>query len=152
MSNRIGIASDHGGKHLKEKIGAYLREQGFVLLDFGVGVDCQDSVDFPDYAAQVARAVSRGELPRGILVCGTGIGMSITANKFSGVRAALVWDEFTARMSRLHNDSNILCLGERVVNHDRALEYLRLWLATPFEGGRHQRRLDKIAQIEEESP
>lgn len=151
MSNRIGIASDHGGKYLKEKLSTYLQGQGVELQDFGVAVDCEESVDFPDYAAMVARAVSEGQLSRGILVCGTGIGMSITANKFPGVRAALVWDEFTARMSRLHSNSNILCLGERVINHDRALDYLQLWLSTPFEGGRHQRRIDKIHQLEENS-
>jgi ribose 5-phosphate isomerase B len=149
MSNRIGIASDHGGKYLKEKVSAYLRSQGWDLVDFGVAVTCQESVDYPDYAAELARAVSQGQLTRGILICGTGIGMSIAANKFPAVRAALVWDEFTARMSRQHNDANILCLGERVLNHDRALEFLQIWLTTEFEGSRHQRRLDKIRQLEQ---
>lgn len=151
MSNRIGIASDHGGKILKAKLSQYLQAQGVELQDFGVDVDSQESVDFPDYAAKVARALSEGQISRGILVCGTGIGMSIAANKFPGVRAALVWDEFTARMSRLHSNSNILCLGERVINHERALDYLQLWLSTPFEGGRHQRRIEKIHHLEENS-
>ena len=149
MSNRIGIASDHGGKYLKEKMSVFLRSQGWDLVDYGVAVDCQESVDYPDYAAELARAVSQGRLPRGILICGTGIGMSIAANKFPAVRAALIWDEVTARMSRQHNDANILCLGERVLNHDRALEFLQIWLTTEFEGSRHQRRLDKIRLLEQ---
>ncbi len=148
MSERIGIASDHGGRVLKEKVSQYLRSLGYQVVDFGVPVDDADSVDYPDYAQTLAAEVSLGQLPRGILICGSGIGMSIAANKVSGIRAALVWDEFTARMSRLHNDANILCLGERVLNHDRALDYLHIWLKTEFEGKRHQTRLDKIRALE----
>jgi ribose 5-phosphate isomerase B len=148
MSERIGIASDHGGRVLKEKVSQYLRSLGYQVVDYGVPVDDADSVDYPDYAQTLAREVSQGHLPRGILICGTGIGMSIAANKISGIRAALVWDEFTARMSKLHNDANILCLGERVLNHDRALEFVKLWLNTEFEGSRHQNRLDKIRALE----
>ncbi len=148
MSERIGIASDHGGRVLKEKVSQYLRSLGYQVVDFGVPVDDADSVDYPDYAQTLAAEVSLGQLPRGILICGSGIGMSIAANKISGIRAALVWDEFTARMSRLHNDANILCLGERVLNHDRALDYLHIWLKTEFEGKRHQTRLDKIRALE----
>lgn len=148
MSERIGIASDHGGRVLKEKVSQYLRTLGYQVVDFGVPVDDADSVDYPDFAQTLAAEVSLGQLPRGILICGTGIGMSIAANKISGIRAALVWDEFTARMSRLHNDANILCLGERVLNHDRALDYLHIWLKTEFEGKRHQTRLDKIRALE----
>ncbi len=148
MSERIGIASDHGGRVLKEKVSQYLRSLGYQVVDFGVPVDDADSVDCPDYAQTLATEVSLGQLPRGILICGSGIGMSIAANKISGIRAALVWDEFTARMSRLHNDANILCLGERVLNHDRALDYLHIWLKTEFEGKRHQTRLDKIRALE----
>ncbi len=148
MSERIGIASDHGGRVLKEKVCQYLRSLGYQVVDFGVPVDDADSVDYPDYAQTLAAEVSLGQLPRGILICGSGIGMSIAANKISGIRAALVWDEFTARMSRLHNDANILCLGERVLNHDRALDYLHIWLKTEFEGKRHQTRLDKIRALE----
>jgi ribose 5-phosphate isomerase B len=148
MSERIGIASDHGGRVLKEKVSQYLRSLGHEVVDFGVPVDDADSVDYPDYAQTLAKEVSLGQIPRGILICGTGIGMSIAANKISGIRAALVWDEFTARMARLHNDANILCLGERVLNHDRALDYLHIWLKSEFEGKRHQTRLDKIRALE----
>lgn len=148
MSERIGIASDHGGRVLKEKMSQYLRSLGHEVVDFGVPVNNADSVDYPDFALTLAKEVSQGHLPRGILICGTGIGMSIAANKIPGIRAALVWDEFTARMSRLHNDANILCLGERVLNHDRALDYLHIWLKTEFEGKRHQTRLDKIRALE----
>lgn len=148
MSERIGIASDHGGRVLKEKVIRFLRSLGHEVVDFGVPVDDADSVDYPDFAQTLAKEVSVGQLPRGILICGTGIGMSIAANKISGIRAALVWDEFTARMSRLHNDANILCLGERVLNHDRALDYLHIWLKSEFEGKRHQTRLDKIRALE----
>jgi ribose 5-phosphate isomerase B len=148
MSERIGIASDHGGRVLKEKVSQYLRSLGHEVVDFGVPVNNADSVDYPDYAQTLAKEVSQGQLPRGILICGTGVGMSIAANKIPGIRAALVWDEFTARMSRLHNDANILCLGERVLNHDRALDYLHIWLKSEFEGKRHQTRLDKIRALE----
>jgi ribose 5-phosphate isomerase B len=148
MSERIGIASDHGGRVLKEKVSQYLRSLGYQVIDFGVPVEDADSVDYPDYAQTLAKEVSQGQISRGILICGTGIGMSIAANKIPGIRATLVWDEFTARMARLHNDANILCLGERVLNHDRALEYLHIWLKTEFEGKRHQTRLDKIRALE----
>ncbi len=148
MSNRIGIASDHGGKILKEKVSVFLRSQGWDVKDFGPSVQSQESVDYPDFAAMLGREVSSGSLPRGILICGTGIGMSIAANKISGIRATVVWDEFTAKVSRQHNDSNVLCLGERVLNHDRAIDFLSLWLEIPFEGGRHQNRVNKISQLE----
>ncbi|HYX33607.1 MAG: ribose 5-phosphate isomerase B [Pseudobdellovibrionaceae bacterium] len=148
MSERIGIASDHGGRVLKEKVSQYLRSLGHQVFDYGVPVDDADSVDYPDYAQTLAKEVGQGQLPRGILICGTGIGMSIAANKISGIRAALVWDEFTARMSKLHNNANILCLGERVLNHDRALEFVNIWLNSEFEGSRHQNRLDKIRALE----
>ena len=148
MSLQIGIASDHGGKVLKDKIIAFLSSLNFDVKDFSSQVDGKTSVDYPDFAGSLSHAVSKGELPRGILVCGSGIGMSIAANKVAGIRAALVTDEYTARMCRLHNDANIICLGERVINHDRALDFLQIWLNTEFEGGRHQRRLDKISQLE----
>jgi len=149
MSQQIGIASDHGGKVLKDKITRFLKEQNLSVDDLGIPLDSSASVDYPDYAAQLSERIAQGKLNRGILVCGSGIGMSIAANKFPGVRAALVTDEFTAKMCRLHNNANILCLGERVINHDRALEFVKIWLATEFEGGRHQSRLDKITGIEE---
>lgn len=150
MNLEIGIASDHGGKILKDKIVRFLQAGTFKVRDLGVPVDSSASVDYPDYAKALSTLISQGELKRGILVCGSGVGMSIAANKFAGVRAALISDEYTARMCRLHNDSNILCLGERVINHDRALDFVRIWLETEFEGGRHQGRLDKISTLEKQ--
>lgn len=143
---KIAIASDHGGRELKEKIIVLLREEGLEVIDYGV--DNPESVDYPDYGIKVANAVSKGIAERGILSCGTGIGMSIVANKFPHVRAALCYDMFTARMSRLHNDANILVLGGRVLDKEVALMMVDVWLSTGFEGGRHQRRLDKISELE----
>ena len=148
MSQQIGIASDHGGKVLKDKISRFLQSQDFEVTDLGVAVDSSISVDYPDYAAKLANLVAEGKLPRGILVCGSGVGMSIAANRFPKIRAALVNDEYVARLCRMHNDANVLCLGERVINHDRAIEFVNIWLTTPFEGGRHQTRLDKITGLE----
>lgn len=142
----IVLASDHGGLELKDAVRDYLTDQGIAVRDLGAMNG--DSVDYPDYAEKAARAIAQGEADRGILICGTGIGMSIAANKFPGVRAALVHDEFTARMAKEHNNANIIVLGGRVLDPERALGMLRTWLDTPFEGGRHQRRLDKITQIE----
>ncbi len=147
MIPEIGIASDHGGKILKDKIARFLESLNYKVRDFGVPLNTTQSVDYPDYARELASSISHGDLNRGILVCGSGIGMSIAANKFPRVRAALITDEYTAKMCRLHNDSNILCLGERVINHDRALEFVKIWLETEFEGGRHQGRLDKIEAL-----
>jgi ribose 5-phosphate isomerase B len=143
---KIAIASDHAGVDLKDKIVKFLQELGQPVEDFGT--HNQDSVDYPDYGLRVAQAVSEGKTERGILICGTGIGMSIVANKFPGVRAALCYDPFTAKVSRLHNDANVLVLGERVLEEKTALEIVRLWLATGFDGGRHARRLAKIEEIE----
>ena len=148
MASTIGIASDHAGKELKQLIADFVRLKNYEVLDYGVAVDSDKSGDYSDYAAILAADVSSGKLDRGVLVCGTGIGMCITANKFPGVRAASVWDEFTARMSRAHNDANIICLGARVLNHHRAAELVNLWLDTPFEGSRHQVRLDKVRELE----
>lgn len=144
---KIAVASDHRGYDTKMRILALLKKLGHEGIDYGP--DATESVDYPDFAAQVARAISEGTLDRGILVCGTGIGMSITANKFPGVRAAVCHDEMTAEMSRRHNDANILCLsgdllGDRLV--DRMVE---VWVNADFEGGRHERRLEKIKAIEE---
>ena len=144
----IFLASDHGGLELKDAIGKDLVTRGIEFKDLGTMTG--DSVDYPDYAEKVARAIVGGEADQGILICGTGIGMSIVANKFPGVRAALANDEFSARMSKEHNNANILVLGGRVLEVDQALAMLRIWLETPFEGGRHQRRLEKISQIEDE--
>jgi len=143
----IAIATDHGGLSLKVAIRAYLEEAGYAVLDLGTMTD--DSVDYPDFGEKLALSVARGEAERGILICGTGIGMSIVANKISGIRAALVHDEFTARMSREHNDANVLVMGGRILTPEKARELVKLWLETPFEGGRHLRRLEKIALIEE---
>ena len=143
---KIAIASDHAGLDLKDRIIKFLQEEGQPVSD--LGTHNRDSVDYPDYGLQVAQAVSEGKIERGILICGTGIGMSIVANKFPGVRAALCYDPFTAKVSRLHNDANVLVLGERVLEEKTALEIVRLWLATGFDGGRHARRLAKINEIE----
>ena len=142
----ISIASDHGGRLLKNAVIKHLEASSWTLLDHGVDVDAGVSVDYPDYAAKVAEDLMKGVAERGILICGTGIGMSLAANKFPGIRATLVWDEFTARMSRAHNNSNILILGERVLNHDRALDLVDIWLRTEFEA-RHQARLDKVESL-----
>ena len=144
----IFIASDHGGLDLKEAIKACLSERGLACRD--LGTDNGNSVDYPDFGEKVGRAVSCGEAQRGILLCGTGIGMSIVANKFPGVRAALVWDEFTARMAKEHNNANVLVMGGRVQSPDTACRMVGIWLDAVFEGGRHQQRLDKIKQIEED--
>ncbi len=145
----IGIASDHGGFAMKERIRSWLAEWGESVEDFG----CADegSVDYPDYAERLCRAMGAGRPERGILVCGTGIGMSIAANKFPKIRATLVHDTLTARLSREHNDSNVLVLGGRVLGEETAREIVRTWLRTDFEAGRHTLRLDKIAAFEPES-
>lgn len=142
------IASDHGGLELKDAIKDLLKSRGMDIED--LGTISPESVDYPDFGEKVARAVSRGEAEQGILICGTGIGMSIVANKFPGVRAALVTDDFTAQMSREHNDANVLVMGGRVLSADQAQKMVAIWLDTEYEGGRHQRRLDKIAQIEQQ--
>lgn len=142
---KIAIGSDHAGFELKEKIKGLLTELGYEVLD--LGCHDTDSVDYPLYGAKVARAVAQGEVERGVLVCGTGLGMSMVANRFPGVRAALCHELFTARMARLHNDANILVLGGRVLGDVLALEMVKLFLETPFEGGRHQRRVEMIENV-----
>lgn len=142
---KIAVASDHAGRELKDDIKALLIERGMEVVDFGA--DSDESVDYPDFGIALSEKVSSGDIERGILVCGTGIGMSMVANKFRNVRAALVGDLFSARMSREHNDSNVLVIGGRVTGKDLAFEIVRVWLDTKFEGGRHQRRLDKISAI-----
>ncbi len=146
---KIAVASDHRGFSVKGKVLARLAELGHEGLDFGP--ESSQSVDYPDYAAKVAAAVSSGQVDRGILICGTGMGMCIVANKFPGVRAAPCHDDLTAEMSRLHNDANVLCLsadllGDRLVNR-----MVEIWLKTDFEGGRHARRLEKIAIYESQT-
>lgn len=143
---KVAIGSDHGGFELKENIKEFLQGEGIEYTDFGA-FDLSP-VDYPDFAEKVASAVASGEYDRGILCCGTGIGISIVANKVPGIRAALCGDCFSAKMSRQHNDANILCMGGRVVGRGLGLEIVKTWLKTEFEGGRHQRRIDKIADIE----
>jgi ribose 5-phosphate isomerase B len=144
---KIAVASDHRGFVIKGKILLMIRELGHEAIDFGP--NAPESVDYPDFAAKVAEAVSKKEADRGILICGTGMGMCMTANKFPGVLATSCHDELTAEMARLHNNSNVLCLsadllGDRLINR-----MVHVWLITEFEGGRHQRRVEKIAQIEQ---
>jgi len=144
----IVVASDHGGLELKNAICSYLAARGLEVKD--LGTDNGDSVDYPDFGEKVARAVSVGEAEKGVLICGTGIGMSIVANKFPRVRAALVNDPFTAQMAKEHNNANILVMGGRVTPVETGCGLVGIWLDAVFEGSRHQRRLDKIAQIEDE--
>lgn len=144
----IAIGSDHGGLQLKDAVINYLLSRGLTVDD--LGTNNEDSVDYPDFGARVANAVSSQIIAKGILICGTGIGMSITANKFPGIRAALVWDDFTAQMAKEHNDANILVLGGRVLTIEDACRMVGVWLDTAFAGGRHQGRLDKITQIEDD--
>ncbi|MGQ9637478.1 MAG: ribose 5-phosphate isomerase B [Thermodesulfobacteriota bacterium] len=146
---QIGLACDHGGFELKEEIKKFLITQGYETID--LGTFNEDSVDYPDFGVEVAERVSRGILMRGILICGTGIGMSILANKFRGVRASLVHDLYSARLSREHTDANILVLGGRILAKELAKEIVKIWLETPFAGGRHQRRLEKIEAIEKKN-
>lgn len=145
-SMRVALGADHAGVHLKDAVRSLLDARGIEVLDVGTVGDT--SVDYPDYAAQVGRAVAAGTVDRGILACGTGLGMAIAANKIAGVRAAPVVDLESARLSREHNDANVLALGARVTTADMALQIVAAFLDTPFAGGRHQRRLDKIVALE----
>lgn len=147
---KIVIASDHGAFELKKKLVEHLVKLGYEPVD--LGVESPESVDYPDYAVKVARAVSDAQFEKGILLCGTGIGMSITANKFPGVRATLAYDNYTARMSRMHNNSNILVVGGRTTGEETAYDILETWLNTPYEGGRHDRRIQKISELEKFRP
>jgi ribose 5-phosphate isomerase B len=142
----IVIGSDHAAFQMKETIKSYLRDKGFEVSDQGPENDA--SVDYPDFGVKVAAAVASGAYERGILMCGTGIGMSMVANRFPHVRAALCGDVFSAAMSRQHNDSNILVLGGRMLGDVLALEIVRVWLETPFDGGRHRQRITKFDQID----
>ena len=144
---RIAIGSDHGGWRLKEEIIAYLKENRIAYRDFGTF--SPEAVDYPDFALKVAEAISAGEYDRGILCCGTGIGVTIAANKVPGIRAALCHDTFSARLSREHNNANILTFGERVIGTGLAREIAEVWLKAEFQGGRHARRVEKITMIEE---
>jgi ribose 5-phosphate isomerase B len=142
----VALASDHGGYLLKEAVKAALDEDGVPYKDYGT--DSENSCDYPDFAAPAARAVSEGESERAVLCCGSAAGMAIVANKFPGVRAVACHNEWTARMSREHNDANVLALGGRVIDAEEGKRLVRLWLDTPFEGGRHNRRISKISDLE----
>ena len=142
----VALASDHAGVDLKAELGEELKKQGHEVLDLGPATTA--SVDYPDFAVKVAQAITSGRANLGVLVCGTGIGMSITANKVHGIRAALCHTEFEARMSRMHNDANVLCLGQRVTGVGLANDILKAFLGASFEGGRHAGRLEKIRQVE----
>jgi ribose 5-phosphate isomerase B len=146
---QIGLACDHGGFELKEELKAFLKSIGLEPVD--LGTFNEESVDYPDYGILVAEKVSKRELEKGILICGTGIGMSIVANKFRGVRAALANDLYSSRFSKEHTDANILVIGGRIVGRELAKEIVKVWLDTPFAGGRHKRRLEKIEALEKEN-
>ncbi|HHT46124.1 MAG TPA: ribose 5-phosphate isomerase B [Firmicutes bacterium] len=143
---KIALASDHAGFLLKEHIKKYLEEKGIKYRDFGT--DDETPVDYPDLALKAASAVQKGEFKKGIIICGTGIGVAITANKLKGIRAALCCDTFSARCARAHNDANILTLGARIIDRELALEIVDIFLNTAFEGGRHHRRIEKISNLE----
>jgi ribose 5-phosphate isomerase B len=145
---KVALASDHGGINIRKEIANLLDELGIEYVDFGC--ECHTSVDYPDYALPVAEKVAQGEFDRGILICGTGIGMSIAANKVKGIRAALVHDTFSAKATREHNDSNILTMGERVIGPGLAREIASIWLTGEFLGGRHANRIGKITEYENE--
>lgn len=141
---KIGISSDHGGFKLKEAI-----KQRFDTIQFDdVGTHNEESCDYPDYIAALCRKIQSSDLEVGIIICGTGIGASIVANKMKGIRAALCCNEFMAEMSKRHNNANVLALGARVIGEELAFKIIERWLATSFEGGRHQRRIDKINELE----
>ena len=141
---KVVIGSDHGGFSYKETVIDYLKARNIEFDD--IGTHTMESCDYPEIAKKVARKVASGEFNRGILICGTGIGMSIVANKFKGIRAALCGDTYSARVSRAHNNANVLCLGERVIGIHLALDIVDIWLKTGFEGGRHKRRVDLIEE------
>ncbi|AOH57203.1 ribose 5-phosphate isomerase B [Peribacillus muralis] len=143
---KVAIASDHGGIHIREEIKNLMKELQIPFEDFGC--ECSTSVDYPDYALPVAEKVANGEFDRGILICGTGIGMSIAANKVKGIRCALVHDVYSAKLTRQHNDTNMLAMGERVIGPGLAREIAQTWLTSEFEGGRHQNRIGKISDYE----
>ncbi len=145
---KIGIGSDHAGYRLKEELKKYLRKEGYAVLDFGT--KSPKATDYPQYALKVAEAVGKKEVEKGILICGTGLGMAIVANKIKGVRATCCNDLLSARLSRLHNDANVLSLGGRIIAFEFACEIVAIWLETPFSRGKHSRRINQIKGIEKE--
>ncbi|HXX94639.1 MAG TPA: ribose 5-phosphate isomerase B [Planctomycetota bacterium] len=144
---KVALGVDHAGFPLKKELETALRAFGASVVDMGTSSDA--SCDYPEFAERVASAVASGEVDRGVLVCGTGIGMSIAANKIAGIRAAVVTDETTAELSRRHNDANVFCAGARILPVLKIAEALKVWLQTPFEGGRHLRRIEKISRLEQ---
>ena len=144
----IAIGSDHGGYLLKEEIKKHLKEKGYEFKDFGT--DSTASCDYPVYAEKVCRAVQSGECEKGILICGTGIGMSMCANKCKGIRAAVCGDHFSAEFTRKHNNANVLCLGARVIGTGVAMQLVDIFLTTEYEGGRHEKRVEMMMQLENE--
>jgi ribose 5-phosphate isomerase B len=146
----IVIASDHAGYEMKKHVISYLLQEGYEVKD--LGPPNADRVDYPDYGISLAKSISEGTFKRGVVICGTGIGMSIVVNRFPGIRGTLCSDLYTAKLCREHNDSNILVMGGRVIGFGLAQEILKTWLTTPFEGGRHQHRLDKINTIDQTKP
>jgi ribose 5-phosphate isomerase B len=147
MKTLVALGCDHAGFPLKDVVRRYLEAQGLEVLD--VGCPSEAAVDYPVFGAEVARRIASGQAERGIIICGSGVGMSMIANRFRGVRAALANDLYTAQMSRRHNDANVLCLGSRIVGPGLALEIVKAFVETPFEGGRHKRRVD---MIDEQAP
>ncbi len=145
---KIAIACDHGGYRLKEVLKESMISQGHEVVDFGT--NSEESVDYPDYAYKAAKAVANKECERGVVVCGTGIGVSIVANKVDGIRCALVHDLFSAKATRQHNDTNMIAMGGRVIGEGLALEILNTWLTTDYEGGRHDARIEKMMAIEKQ--
>lgn len=144
---RIAIGSDHAGYHLKTEIANLLKELRCEVIDFGT--QSEDSVDYPDFALKVSESVRKGESSLGILICGTGLGMAIAANKVPGIRAVTCTDTFSAHLARAHNNANVLCLGARITGVELAKEIVKAWLEASFQGGRHERRVAKITNIEE---
>ena len=145
---KIGIGNDHAAVAMKNEIKAYLEELGHEVVDYGTYTE--DSCDYPDYASQAAKAVASGECEKGVVVCGTGIGVSITCNKVDGIRCALCHDVFSAKATRAHNDTNMIAMGQRVIGEGLAVEILNAWLHTEFEGGRHVKRIEKMMALEKE--
>ena len=143
----VAVGSDHAGYHLKEQVKLYLKDKGYDVID--CGPEQPERCDYPDFAVQLCSSIQKDSASWGVLVCGTGIGMSMTANKMKGIRAAVVSDPFSASATRAHNNANVLCLGERVVGVGLAQAILDAWCSTEFEGGRHQARIDKMMNVEE---
>ncbi len=144
---RIGIGNDHSAVEMKQEITEYLKELGHEVVNYGT--DSHDSCDYPEYGEKVGRAVVNGEVDKGILICGTGFGISLAANKVKGVRAVVCSEPYTAKLSRMHNDANVLAFGARVIGIEMAKMIVNEWLSAEFEGGRHQRRIDMVMAIEE---